>query len=262
MPKMKYAYYAVVAVVAVAGLSAINVFKPDTAVKADREQQEEAREMLAQADKLSEEAKAAAAQEAPKAAEPEIKESAPVDTPEKAPEKFSVEFECTNGTFVVECVTEWAPLGAQRFYTLVKEGFFNDTGFFRVVPGFVVQFGLAADPSATAKWKSTTLRDDPVKQSNKKGTLAFAAVGPASRTTQVFINLADNSKTLDKSNFAVFGQVVEGMKEVVERLYWGYGEMAPRGSGPDPTQIEIKGNAYLEARFPRLDHITKAVVLP
>ncbi|HRZ17845.1 MAG TPA: peptidylprolyl isomerase [Candidatus Hydrogenedentes bacterium] len=253
MPKMKYAYYAVVAVVAVAGLSAINVFKPDTAVKADREQQEEAREMLAQADKLSEEAKAAAAQEAPKAAEPEIKESAPVDTPEKAPEKFSVEFECTNGTFVVECVTEWAPLGAQRFYTLVKEGFFNDSGFFRVVPGFVVQFGLAADPSATAKWKSTTLRDDPVKQSNKKGFITFAKTGaPNSRTTQVFINYRDNAG-LDSQGFAPFGQVVSGM-EVVEKIN------AEAGERPNQGMITYEGSAYLKKNFPTMDFIKKATI--
>ncbi|NLV41353.1 MAG: peptidylprolyl isomerase [Candidatus Hydrogenedentes bacterium] len=252
MPKMKYVYYAIVAVVAVGCLAAINLLKPESAVSADQQQKEEAREMLAQADKISEEAKAGADQEIAKPEQPETKENAPVDMPEKAPEKFSVEFECTNGTFVVECVTEWAPLGAERFYTLVKEGFFNDAGFFRVVPGFVVQFGLAADPSATAKWKERKLRDDPVTQSNKKGYITFAMAGPNTRTSQVFINYRDNTN-LDGMGFAPFGKVVSGM-EVVEAIN------AEAGERPNQGMITFEGNAYLKKNFPKMDFIKKATI--
>lgn len=252
MPKMKYVYYAVIAVAAVGGLAAINLLKPESAVSADQQQKEEAREMLAQADKISEEAKAGADQEIAKPEQPETKENAPVDMPEKAPEKFSVVFECTNGTFEVECVTEWAPLGAERFYTLVKEGFFNDAGFFRVVPGFVVQFGLAADPSATAKWKEKKLRDDPVKQSNKKGYVTFAMAGPNTRTSQVFINYRDNAN-LDGMGFAPFGKVVSGM-EVVEAIN------AAAGERPNQGMITFEGNAYLKKNFPSMDFIKKATI--
>ena len=181
---------------------------------------------------------------------------------DRAPDVFRAKFETTKGPFVVEVHRDWAPRGADRFYELVAGGFYNGTRFYRVKPNFVVQWGISGDPTVSQLWANLRILDDPVKQSNKKGTLAFAAGGPASRTTQVFINLADNSKSLDKSGFAVFGRVVEGMEDVVERLYWGYGEMAPRGSGPDPTQIERKGNAYLDERFPRLDRIRKASVLP
>lgn len=192
------------------------------------------------------------------------KSEAPKPAPktDRAPDTFRVRFETTKGPFVVEVHREWAPRGADRFHELVTSGFYNGTRFYRVRPNFVVQWGIAGDPKVSQLWANLRILDDPVKESNKKGTIAFAAAGPASRTTQVFINLADNGKTLDKSGFAVFGRVVEGMEDVVERLYWGYGEMAPRGAGPDPNQIETQGNAYLDAKFPRLDSIKKAVVLP
>ncbi|MBM3745422.1 MAG: peptidylprolyl isomerase [Acidobacteria bacterium] len=180
--------------------------------------------------------------------------------PETAPDSFRVKFETTKGDLVVQVRKAWAPEGAERFHQLVKRGFYDDARFFRVVKGFVVQFGISGDPKAQAEWRYAMLPDDPVKESNRKGTITYAMAGPRSRTTQVFINLADNTR-LDQSGFAPFGQVVEGM-DVVERFYSGYGDFPPRGSGPDAQQIETRGNAYLEQRFPRLDYIIKARILP
>ena len=142
----------------------------------------------------------------------------------------------------------------------MKRGFFDNARFFRVVRGFVVQFGMNGDPKVQALWGNAAIPDDPVKTNNKRGSITFAMRGPDTRTTQVFVNLEDNSQ-LDSMGFAPFGQVVEGMK-VVERLYSSYGDMPPRGSGPDPQQISMRGNEYLEQRFPRLDYIKTAQVLP
>jgi len=204
------------------------------------------------ADEADESAKAADTEEVEAAAEtPQPKED---DMwPEKAPEVFRVKFECTNGEFIVECVKEWAPIGAERFYQLVREGYFDDTGFFRVVPNFVVQFGLAADPQVTAKWRSKTLKDDPVKQTNAPGTITFATSGPNSRTTQLFINLANNQR-LDGMGFAPFGRVVEGM-EVVKKINAEYGEQ------PKQQLITLEGNSYLRKNFPNLDYIKKAALM-
>ena len=162
-------------------------------------------------------------------------------------------FETTRGPFSIEVIREWSPLGADRFYDLVKQGFFTDNRFFRVLPGFIVQFGIHGDPAVSKKWKSAIIDDDPVKQSNQRGYLSFATGGPLTRTTQLFINLADN-KRLDKVGFSPFGKVVSGM-EVIDRLYSGYGEGAPRGSGPDQARIEAEGKSYLEKDFPKLDSI-------
>jgi peptidyl-prolyl cis-trans isomerase A (cyclophilin A) len=183
----------------------------------------------------------------------------PPAAPDTAPAKFRVKFETSKGDFVVEVRKDLAPEGAERFYLLVKRGFFDNARFFRVVRGFVVQFGMNGDPKVQALWSNAVIKDDPVKGSNKKGSITFAMRGPNTRTTQVFINLEDNSQ-LDSMGFAPFGQVVEGMK-VVERLYSSYGDMPPRGSGPDPQQIATRGNEYLEQRFPRLDYIKTARVL-
>ena len=177
-----------------------------------------------------------------------------------APASFRVKFETSKGDFVVEVKKALAPEGAERFYLLVKRGFFDNARFFRVVRGFVVQFGMNGDPKVQALWGNAVIKDDPVKAGNKRGSITFAMRGPNTRTTQVFINLEDNSQ-LDSMGFAPFGQVVEGMK-VVDRLYSSYGDMPPRGSGPDPQQIAVRGNAYLEERFPRLDYIKAARVLP
>jgi peptidyl-prolyl cis-trans isomerase A (cyclophilin A) len=174
------------------------------------------------------------------------------------PGTYKVRFDTSKGAFVLEVNRSWAPLGADRFYTLVKSGFFDGARFFRVLPHFVVQFGIAADPAVSAKWRNANLQDDPVTQSNRRGTITFATGGPNTRTTQVFINLADNAR-LDGSGFAPFGVVTQGM-EVVEELYSGYGEGAPNGGGPAQPQAEAEGNAYLEREFPKLDYIKKATI--
>ena len=164
---------------------------------------------------------------------------------------FKVKFQTTKGDFALEISPEWAPLGAARFKELVEQGFYDNSKFFRVVPGFVVQFGLPADPASTPDVKN--INDDPVTQSNVKGSITFATAGPGTRTSQVFINLTDN-KRLDGMGFSPFGKVVEGM-EVVESLYGGYGD-----NGPDQGRIRRLGNPYLEGTFPKLDGITKASI--
>jgi peptidyl-prolyl cis-trans isomerase A (cyclophilin A) len=155
---------------------------------------------------------------------------------------------------VVEVHREWAPIGAGRFYELVKSGFFDNSRFFRVLPGFMVQFGLAANPADNPKW--TNLEDDPVTQSNKPGYITFATAGPGTRTSQVFVNYGDNAR-LDQDGFAPFGRVISGMN-VVESLYGGYGEGAPQGNGPEQGMVQSRGNVYLEGQFPRLDYIKSA----
>ncbi len=170
------------------------------------------------------------------------------------PAVFKVKFECTNGDFIVECNRNWAPLGADRFYELVQEGFFDDCGFFRVIPDFVVQFGLAADPAVTAKWKNKRLKDDPVTQSNLPGFITFATSGPDSRTTQLFINTGDN-KRLDGMGFSPFGKVTEGL-DVVKAINAEYKEKPHQG------MITNEGNDYLKSNFPNMDFIKKATLLP
>lgn len=177
----------------------------------------------------------------------------------KAPDVFKARFETSKGPFVVEVRREWAPLGADRFYNLVSNGFYDGTRFFRVVSGFMAQFGLHGDPAVTALWKDASIADDPVVQSNARGTVSFAMRGRDTRTTQLFINLVDNSR-LDSAGFAAFGKVIEGM-EVVGALHSGYGEGAPRGRGPRQDRIQSEGNAYLESDFPRLDWIKSAKIV-
>ncbi len=179
---------------------------------------------------------------------------------DKAPPEFRARFATSRGDFVIAVTREWAPRAADRFYELVSTGFYDEQRFYRVRPTFVVQWGIHGKPAIARLWANMRMLDDPVKQPNKRGTVSFAMAGPATRTTQVFINMADNSKTLDKSGFAVFGKVTSGLEEVVEKLYSAYGEMAPRGSGPDPNKIELEGNGYLEAKYPRLDYIKKATI--
>ncbi len=178
---------------------------------------------------------------------------------EKAPDVFDVKFTTTRGDFVVRVTRAWAPLGADRFYNLVRHRFYDNASFFRVLPGFVVQFGLSAYPSVSKVWSTAAIKDDRVKQSNKRGYLTFATAGPNTRTTQVFINLADNPR-LDGMGFAPFGEVVEGMN-VVEMMYEGYGEGAPSGNGPRQDLIESRGKAYLDQNFPKLDSITTATLV-
>jgi peptidyl-prolyl cis-trans isomerase A (cyclophilin A) len=177
---------------------------------------------------------------------------------EKAPPVYKVRFDTSKGAFVIEVHRDWAPNGADRFYNLVKNGFYDDTRFFRVVSGFMVQFGINGDPSIAGQWRGATIKDDPVKQSNKRGYITFATSGPDSRTSQVFINFADNSG-LDRQGFSPFGQVTSGMT-VVDALFSGYGEGAPSGRGPDQSRIQREGNAYLKKEFPNLDFIKKATI--
>ena len=178
----------------------------------------------------------------------------------RQPDVYRVRFETNKGDVVIQVTRAWAPLGADRFYTLVKSGFYDGARFFRVLPGFVVHFGIPADPAVTRKWRDTNLKDDPVKQSNTRGTISFATDGPDTRTTQVFINLGDNAR-LDQRGFAPFGAVVSGM-DVVDQFYSEYGEGEPRGKGPAQPRIEAEGNTYLDRDFPKLDYIKRATVQP
>jgi peptidyl-prolyl cis-trans isomerase A (cyclophilin A) len=169
-----------------------------------------------------------------------------------------VKFTTTKGDFVVQVNRAWAPIGADRFYNLVKHHFYDDASFFRVLPGFVVQFGLSANPQVSKVWQDATIKDDRVTQSNKPGFLTFATAGPNTRTTQIFINLGDNAQ-LDSMGFAPFGQVTSGM-DVVQKLYSGYGEGAPSGRGPDQGTITSQGKPYLDKGFPNLDSIKTATI--
>jgi len=171
---------------------------------------------------------------------------------EKAPETYAVIFDTSKGRVKIQVERAWAPLGADRFYNLVKNGFYDGARFFRIVPNFVVQFGLNGDPAVNAAWEDARIKDDPVLKTNRRGAVTFATAGPNTRTTQVFINLRANA-FLDQQGFAPFGQVVEGM-EVIDSLYSGYGE------SPDQGMIRTQGNAYLLKRFPNLDYIRKATL--
>jgi peptidyl-prolyl cis-trans isomerase A (cyclophilin A) len=181
-----------------------------------------------------------------------------VATSQEAPASYRAVFETSKGTFTIEVTRAWAPQGADRFHELVASGVFDGARFFRVLPGFVVQFGIPGDPAVARKWRENRITDDAVTQSNKRGAVTFATAGPNTRTSQVFINLADN-RSLDKMGFAPFGAVVEGM-EIVEKLHAGYGEGAPHGRGPDQGRIQSEGNPYLEKSFPDLDYIVRATV--
>ena len=174
----------------------------------------------------------------------------------KAPATYAAAFQTTKGTFVVTVHRNWAPKGADRFYNLVKSGFFNGDEFFRVVKGFVVQFGLNGDPKVSAAWQNANIPDDPVKESNAPGTLTFADAGPNTRSTQMFINLANNGPNLDGQGFAPIGKVTSGMN-VVQKLYGGYGEAVTNLQG----QIATQGNAFLKKRFPKLDSIIRATLV-
>ena len=179
-------------------------------------------------------------------------------TNDQAPATYKVKLDTSKGVVVIDVNRAWAPKGADRFYNLVKSGFFDNARFFRVISGFMVQFGIAGDPKVQAPWREVQIADDPVTQSNKRGYITFATAGPNTRTTQVFINFADNAR-LDRSGFAPFGMVSSGMN-VVDQLYSGYGEGAPNGAGPEQGRIQTEGNAYLTRSFPNLDYIKKATI--
>ena len=173
--------------------------------------------------------------------------------PTQAPATYQVELDTSAGPVVIEVTRDLAPLGADRFYQLVQSGYYNDVRVFRVVDGFVAQFGMSGDPATNAQWSARRFPDDPVKQTNAAGTLTFATSGPNSRTTQLFINLADNPR-LDQMGFAPFGRIVKGMKNV-EKFHSGYGEQ------PNQGQIAAQGNAYLDAQFPKLTKIKSAKIV-
>ena len=184
----------------------------------------------------------------------------PSEATATAPATYKVKVATTKGDFTIEVHRDWAPLGADRFYNLVKLGYFNDAAFFRVVKGFMVQFGINGDPSANRSWRRATFKDDPQgKQSNKRGMVTFATAGPDMRTTQVFINYGNNSR-LDSMGFVPFGKVIDGMK-VVDALEGSYGDGPPEGRGPQQERIQTEGNAYLHAQFPKLDYIKSATLL-
>jgi len=178
---------------------------------------------------------------------------------ETVPEVFHVKLDTSKGMVDIEVHRDWAPVGADHFFHLAKSGFYDGARFFRVVRGFVVQFGINRDPQTNAMWANATLPDDPVKEHNVTGTVTFAARGRNTRSTQLFINLADNRKSLDGQGFAPIGKVVDGMPTVLD-LYGFYGDMPPMGQGPDPQRIQQQGNDYLDSHFPRLDFIKKAAV--
>jgi peptidyl-prolyl cis-trans isomerase A (cyclophilin A) len=167
-----------------------------------------------------------------------------------------VRFETSQGDFTVEVTRAWAPRGADRFHELVRMRYFDESRFFRVLAGFIAQFGVHKDFNVHDKWRKFFILDDPPKEKNARGTLAYAKSGPNSRATEVFINLKDNA-ILDEQNFVPFGKVVEGM-EVVDKLYSGYGEMRPEGKEIDPGRVEEEANEYLVPRFPKMDYIKRA----
>jgi peptidyl-prolyl cis-trans isomerase A (cyclophilin A) len=179
---------------------------------------------------------------------------------EKAPDKYKVKFTTTKGDFVIEVTRAWAPNGADRFYNLVKLGYYDGTRFFRAVEGFMVQWGIHGDPPVNGAWIRANIPDDPVVKSNKRGFVTFATAGKDMRAAQVFINYADKNARLDSMGFSPFGEVVEGMK-VVDSLYKGYGEGPPQGKGPNQGRIQSEGNAYLDKQFPELDAVKEAKLL-
>jgi peptidyl-prolyl cis-trans isomerase A (cyclophilin A) len=176
----------------------------------------------------------------------------------QAPDSFRARFATTKGDFVIAVHRDWAPLGADRFYNLVRSGFYDGVRFFRVIPGFMAQFGIHGDTAVTTAWRERRFQDDPVRRTNGRGMVTFATAGPGTRTTQIFINYGNNDR-LDGMGFAPFGQVVEGM-DVVDQLYGVYGEGSPRGRGPDQFRLNVEGEKYLARQFPKLDKINKVTV--
>ena len=180
---------------------------------------------------------------------------------ETAPETFTAHFVTTKGEFDIRVTRSWSPNGADRFYNLVKNGFYDDTAFFRVISGFMAQFGIHGVPAIAAKWRAANIQDDPVVKSNTRGMVTYAKSGaPNSRTTQLFINFGNNAR-LDASGFSPFGVVEDSGMKVVDSLYAGYGEGAPRGRGPEQQLVQSQGNDYLRAQFPEMDYILRAYIV-
>jgi len=229
-----------VVIAIVIGIAVFNHFRPERLTAETLEKAQKVQDKIDQGDKLAK-------------AEEKPAESKPESAAEENPNELKVKFECSNGTFIVECRRDWSPLGFDRFKELVASKFFDGARFFRVVPNFVVQFGLAADPEVSKKWRTKRIKDDPVKKSNVLGTITFATSGPNTRTTQLFINLNNNAR-LDGMGFSPFGKVIKGM-EVVKDITAKYGEE------PEQPLIEKEGNAYLERNFPDLDYIKTATII-
>ena len=184
--------------------------------------------------------------------------TAPARFTERAPETFRAKLDTTKGAFVIEVRRAWAPRGADRFYNLVKAGFYDDSRFFRVLDGVIAQVGMSGSPEIQSAWEAARISDDPMQGSNRRGFVSFATAGPDTRTTQFFINLRDNP-AFDRERSVPFGHVTSHM-DVVDTLYSGYGDGAPRGRGPHQSLIRTKGNAYLQEDFPKLDYIKKATI--
>jgi peptidyl-prolyl cis-trans isomerase A (cyclophilin A) len=179
----------------------------------------------------------------------------------KAPDSYKVKFTTTKGDVIIQVTRSWAPIGADRFYNLVRAGFFTDAAFFRVIAGFMAQFGMSARPDVSRAWADANIIDDPVTHSNLRGTVTFAQTSqPNTRSTQFFINYGNNAR-LDASHFSPFGEVIEGMT-VVDQLYSGYGDGPPGGNGPDQDSIRSLGKSYLDKNFPKLDRIVSATIVP
>lgn len=236
----------------------------DAAVAAAAKQAEAAKAEAAKAEaaKQAEAAKAAASKQAEAAKEwaaSALRD--PSKANQTAPATFKAKFETSKGDFVIEVSRDWSPNGADRFYNLVKAGFYDDVRFFRVVSGFMAQLGMNGDPSIHSNWTRANIMDDPAKKSNTRGHVTFAKTGaPNSRSTQIFINFKDNS-FLDRQGFSPFGVVMgDGMK-VVDSLYAGYGDGPPGGRGPSQDLIRSQGNAYLTEKFPELDYVKRATII-
>jgi peptidyl-prolyl cis-trans isomerase A (cyclophilin A) len=206
------------------------------------------KEEVPQSKSQGEESPAPAREEAPKVPQ----------SPGRAPDQYTVELDTTKGLIEIDVRRDWAPNGADRFYELVQNGYYTDVAFFRVINGFMAQVGISGDPKLNTVWREKRIPDDPVKASNSRGTVTFATSGPNSRTTQFFINFADNSR-LDAMGFAPFGKVKD--MAPVEALYDGYGEGVPRGGGPDQGMMQSRGNPYLRETFPKLDYIKSAKII-
>lgn len=178
------------------------------------------------------------------------------------PAQFKVRLQTTKGDVVILVHRDWSPLGADHFYELTQMHFYDHNAFFRALRGFVVQWGINGDPQVNKNWSEISIKDDPPKVSNKIGTVVFAKTGePDSRTTQLFINLGNNSAALDPQGFTPFGEVIQGMENVMA-IYADYGEIAPSGTGPSPAAIADIGTPYLEEHFPKLDYVKTALVIP
>jgi homoserine O-acetyltransferase len=186
----------------------------------------------------------------------------PLPDSQRSPDAFRVKVETTAGNFVIEVHRDWSPHGADRFYELVRDGYYNDSRFYRVVPGRWVQFGISGDPHTAAEWRQRTIPDDPLIEHNTAGFIGFANTGPDTRSTQVYINTGDNTRNDKENGFAPFGQVVEGI-DVVEELYGGYGEHAGGGMRAGHQDAMFAGgNTYMDREFPKLDHLIRASVAP